>query len=115
MARTRCIEISELHCKILAAKGFDVARADFIDWAAKTADRFDRIVMNPPFSDGRALTHLLAAAELVASGGRIVAVLPASLNGKDVLPGWCVTWSEVFEGEFAGTSVSVVILAGVRV
>ena len=43
--RTRCVEISDLHCKVLEAKGFDVTQADFLSWAGSTADRFDRVAM----------------------------------------------------------------------
>lgn len=106
--RAVCVEISALHCEILKAKGFVTVQADFMEWAAN-APKFNKVVMNPPFSEGRALAHLQAAAKLVKPSGRIVAVLPASTKGKDVLPGWCVEWSKVYAGEFAGTSVSVVI------
>lgn len=106
-----CVEISKLHCDILRVKGFVVVQADFIEWA-KSAPKFDRVVMNPPFSEGRALAHLQAAAGLLKPAGRLVAVLPASFKGKDVMPGWRITWSDAFSGEFAGTSVSVVILKG---
>lgn len=106
-----CVEVSKLHCEILRAKGFVVVQADFIEWATN-APKFDRIVMNPPFSEGRALAHLQAAAKLLKPAGRIVAVLPASFKGRDALPGFTVTWSDVYEGEFAGTSVSTVILKG---
>lgn len=44
-------------------------------------------------------------------GGRLVAVLPASAKGKDVLPGLKHEWSQIYNNEFAGTSVSVVILS----
>lgn len=104
-----CVEISKLHCDILKAKGFVTVEGDFINWSIN-APKFDRVVMNPPFSEGRALAHLQQAARLVKSKGRVVAILPASFKGKDVLPGWAVTWSGVFDGEFSGTSVSVVIL-----
>lgn len=83
--RATCVEISKLHCDILRAKGFEVAHADFLAWAP-TAPKFDRVVMNPPFSEGRALAHLNAAASLVKPAGRLAAVLPASMKGKDVLP-----------------------------
>jgi hypothetical protein len=36
------------------------------------------------------------------------------MRNKPILPGWSVEWSQVFAGEFAGTSVSVAILCGVR-
>lgn len=108
--RTVCVEASALHCKILEAKGYDVRHADFLTWAA--ADRFERIVMNPPFSEGRWLAHLQHAATMLAPGGRLVAIVPASAVGKEVLPGLNVTWSRVYNNEFAGTSMSVVILVG---
>jgi SAM-dependent methyltransferase len=107
--RAVCVEISKLHCDILRAKGFVTVQADFIEWA-RTAPLFDVVVCNPPFSEGRALLHLQASATLLKPAGRIVAVLPASFKGKDVLPGFDVSWSNVYEGEFAGTSVSTVIL-----
>lgn len=112
MDRTQCIEVSSLHCKVLKAKGHNVIEADFL--TADTLPTFDRIVMNPPFSDGRWQAHLLHAASLLKQGGRLVAILPASAKGKDLLPGWEIDWSRVFDNEFAGTSVSVAILAAKR-
>lgn len=110
--RTLCVEISDLHCKVLAAKGHNVVQADFLKWAAP--GKVDRIVMNPPFSEGRWQAHLEHAAGMLATDGRLVAILPASAKGKDVLPGWSLEWSQVFDNEFAGTSVSVVILVAIR-
>lgn len=112
--QTRCIEISELHCKVLAAKGFDVTQADFLEWASTTDERFDRIVCNPPFSEGRWLSHLNAAAGLLTYDGQITAVLPAIAKHKDLLPGFELEWSGVIENAFAGTAVSVVILVARR-
>ena len=111
--RTQCVEISPLHCKVLAAKGFDVAEGDFLQWP--TFIKYDRIVMNPPFSDGRWQAHLEHASEMLAAGGRLVAILPASAKGKYVLPGRrrC-EWSKPLANEFAGTSISVVILVAER-
>ncbi|MGA5726626.1 DUF4942 domain-containing protein [Ralstonia thomasii] len=108
--RTTCVEISQLHCEILRARGYTTHHADFIDWAATTHMRFSRIVMNPPFSDGRALVHLRAAATLLKPEGRLVAILPGSMRGKNVLPGWHLSWSGIRTGEFADTGASVVIL-----
>lgn len=108
--RTYCVEISALHCKVLEAKGHDATQADFMHWNASGALKFSRIVMNPPFSEGRWQAHLEHAATMLAAGGRLVAILPASAKGKDVLPGLACEWSKVFENEFAGTSIDVVIL-----
>lgn len=106
---TACIEISALHCKILEAKGHSVVRGDFLE-VSPQCKPYHRIVMNPPFSEGRWQAHLEHASAMLAKGGRLVAILPASAKGKDLLPGWTLDWSRVFDNEFAGTSVSVVIL-----
>ncbi|WP_336284183.1 DUF4942 domain-containing protein [Citrobacter arsenatis] len=112
--QTVCVEISSLKCQVLDSKGFRVYQADFLKWAAN-GGCFDRIVMNPPFSEGRALAHLQAAASLTKTGSKIIAILPAGMRGKDVLPGeWNCTWSEPRSGDFTGTSVSVVVLAAER-
>ncbi len=74
-----------------------------------------RVVLIPERSgQGRAVLHLVAAAECVAPGGRLVAVLPGSLHGEDVLPGWDVSWLAPRQGEFAGTGVTVVLLVANR-
>lgn len=108
--RMRCIEISDLHCKVLLAKGYDATPADFIAWSTRTRDRFDRIVCNPPYSEGRWQSHIEHAASLLKPSGRLVAILPASSQNKDMLPGFDCAWHGPFNNEFAGTSVSVVIL-----
>lgn len=111
--RTTCVEISPLHCAVLRAKGFKTVDADFLSWAM-SAPKFDCITLNPPFSDGRAKLHTEAAATLLKPGGRLVAILPASMRGKDFLPGLACEWSAVYEREFAGTGVSVVMLKAVK-
>ncbi|WP_394541932.1 DUF4942 domain-containing protein [Pantoea sp. SGAir0418] len=109
-AQTTCIEVSPLHCRVLEAKGHNVIEADFLAWAQTTPQRFDVVVMNPPFSEGRAVAHLNAAAALVKAGGRLAAILPAGSDRKNLLPGWDCSWSEPMEGMFAGTGVRVVRL-----
>jgi len=110
--RTTCIEISALHCKILTEKGFATMQGDFLS-LTKVAGKFDRIVMNPPFSDGRAEAHVKAAALQVQKGGRLIAILPSSHRGKISLDGFGITWSRDYSNEFSGTSVSVVIMCAV--
>jgi hypothetical protein len=108
---TQCVEVSELHCAVLRERGFDVERADFLRWASSCTRRFDRVVMNPPFSEGRWLSHLQAAAALLAPGGRCVAILPASARDKVLVPGLRHTWGEIFENAFDGTGIAVTLLA----
>lgn len=112
--QTICVEVSPLKCQVLDSKGLRVYEADFLKWAAN-GGCFDRIVMNPPFSEGRALAHLQAAASLTKTGSRIVAILPAGMRGKAVLSEeWNCTWSDTRSGDFTGTSVSVVVLTAER-
>lgn len=110
--QTQCVEISPLHCQILKAKGHNVTEADFLKLPVN--GQFDRIVMNPPFSEGRWQAHLQHAASMLADDGRLVAILPASAKGKPVLDGFDLQWSAVYSNEFKGTSVSVVILTATK-
>ncbi|MFZ3193704.1 MAG: DUF4942 domain-containing protein [Moraxellaceae bacterium] len=111
---THCVEVSAMRAGVLEAKGYAVTRADFLELVPMLKPRFDRVVMNPPFSGGRWRAHLEAAAALLAPGGRLVAILPASARGADLLHGLALHWHGPYENEFAGTSVSVVILVAER-
>lgn len=113
--RTTCVEVSSLHCKVLAAKGFDVICADFLEWAVQPgrAGTFDRLIMNPPFDQGRWRAHIEHAAQLVRVGDRLVAILPSSARGTE-LPDFNTAWSGPYANEFPGASVEVVMLVADR-
>lgn len=107
---TVCVEVSPLHCEILKCSNIkNVICADFIKWA-KTAPLFDRICMNPPFSQGRAEQHLNAAAALLDEGGVLTAILPVSMMKKDRLSGFEYEWGEPRSGEFKGVSIDIVMV-----
>jgi hypothetical protein len=106
--RTQCVEIGKLFCSSLESQGFTTENADFLTWGPDKT--FDRIVMNPPFSKGRALGHLSHADHLLGVDGRLVAILPASLMGKELVPGMSHTWHGPYQDQFAGTGVRVAIL-----
>ena len=113
--QTQCVEVSRLRVDVLSAKGFAAYCADFIEWSAAHPElKYDRVVMNPPFDRGQWQAHIEAAAGMVKSGGRLVAILPTSAKGKDLLPGFDCSYPRTFDNEFAGTSVSVVILVAQR-
>jgi hypothetical protein len=103
----KCIEISTLHAQILTEKGYNVDQCDFLNYSG---DVFDRIVMNPPYSQGRWQAHVEKASRLLDKNGVLVAILPASAREKDVLPSMSITWSQVFKNQFRGASVDVVIM-----
>ena len=111
--RTNCVEISVLHCKALEAMGYRVTQADFL--ALHTNRKlYDRVVMNPPFSDGRWQAHLQHAADMVAAGGRLVAILPSTAKNSTALSGFSLEWVGPLERQFPGVSVDVVILVANR-
>jgi len=112
--QTTCVEINPLNCKILEAKGLNVACADFLQWE-NDGKRFDKIVMNPPYSEGRFQAHLNHAVTLLKPGGKLVAILPSNYIDKIDLPTMSVTWSTAYKNKFAGTSISVAILTAGKV
>lgn len=104
---TTLVEVAALFCEVLKAKGLGtVIKADFLRWSP--GRRFDRVLMNPPFTGNAWRMHLEHAASLVAGGGRLVAVLPSGARSRDLLPGWACTWSD--PEPFPGTSIEVVLL-----
>ncbi len=112
--RTRCYELSELHCEVLRAKGYTVYRADFLELSV-VAD-VDRVVMNPPFADGRWQLHVEHAAAMLRPGGVLVSVVPTSARSKLAMgPEYTVTWHDTFARAFAGASIDVVLVRVVRI
>lgn len=107
--QTTCLEISPIHCSALKSMGFkDVVEMDFLKY--NPTEKFDKILMNPPFTKNQAEDHLLHAISLLSAEGSLVAILPASYKGKTFDPNRTHDYSESFEGEFDGANVSVVIL-----
>lgn len=97
-----CIEISQLRCDVLRSRGLNVTQGDFL----QIGGQWDRIVMNPPFSEGRWQAHAKHAYDCLAPGGRMVAVLPVSAKGKAIVPN--CEFHEIYD--FPGTSIQVVLM-----
>lgn len=115
---TTLIEWAALNCEILKAKGFsNVIEADFIKWASKHEGKvwFDKILMNPPYSDNQALNHVIAAGNLLAGTGKLVAILPSTFKNREILGDqFRHDWSDTFHNQFEGTMVSVAVVTIVR-
>lgn len=110
-----CVEIDPVRCEVLKSISEDktngiqqVICGDFLQWPNATL--FDGIIMNPPFSENQAINHVKKAWNHLAPGGYLVACLPASLKGKEIIPGFYHQWSVLFEDQFEDTSVRVVVL-----
>ncbi|WP_018234248.1 DUF4942 domain-containing protein [Thioalkalivibrio thiocyanodenitrificans] len=111
--RTLCVEVSPTHAKILEASGYEVIPGDFLEQAQHIAP-VDVVLMNPPFGEGRAEAHLRAALGLLKPGGRLAAILPASMARKFSISGYDLHWTAPITGAFEGTGVSVVQLQAKR-
>lgn len=68
-----CIEIDPVLRNVLESEGFRVVHDDFLTY--ETQQRYDLIVMNPPFDQGA--EHLLKAIGLMQHGGTIACILNA--------------------------------------
>jgi predicted RNA methylase len=59
--------------EILTMKNHEVIDTNFENF--ETDQKFDRVIMNPPFSKNRDIKHVRKAYELLAPGGKMVAVM----------------------------------------
>lgn len=70
------IELMEDNCNILRGKKFSVSTSDFLSWTP--TDKFDKIIMNPPFTKQQDVKHVFHAWECLENGGRLVSVVSES-------------------------------------
>lgn len=68
-----CVELNYKAAQLLESRGFIVSCLDFLDWSGSP----NIVIMNPPFSNGQDIDHVLHAFDLLAPGGRIVAIMSA--------------------------------------
>lgn len=70
------VELSVSRRELLEAKGFNVVGSNFLDLKlGPEFEGYDRIIMNPPFSDRRDAEHVQHAFSLLKPGGRVVAIM----------------------------------------
>lgn len=74
-----CVKGIELNFELahaLQSRGFEVQCRDFLEY--NPVDKFDRILMNPPFKDGQDVDHVQHAFNAcLEDGGRMVAIMCA--------------------------------------
>ena len=81
-ARVICWDIVPRHVEVLREEGFTAAEGDFMKVVPQGA-LFDFVLMNPPFSKQEDARHFLHALDFLKPGGRIVAILSASVTFRD--------------------------------
>lgn len=74
-----CVERDPKCAGVLKDLGLPVVEDDFIAWAPRHACKFERVVMNPPFSRQQDIAHVLAAFECLVPGGKLVSVMAAGV------------------------------------
>jgi hypothetical protein len=67
------IEINPSLQKILELKGYELIGTNFLTY--NTGEKFNKIVMNPPFENGQDIDHVTQALKLLTPGGRVVAIM----------------------------------------
>jgi protein-L-isoaspartate O-methyltransferase len=102
---TRKLNCAETNCSVLAR--------DFVE-VAPTLEKFDRILMNPPFSGGQDIQHILLARRLLKHDGLLVAICAGGPRQHDKLKPLVDAcggeWRELPSGTFPGTGVRSILL-----
>jgi precorrin-6B methylase 2 len=82
----RAVELLGYLAERVAKRGHNAVRVigcDFFDFKIRTLeDRFDAVVMNPPFANAQEVEHVLRAWTYVKPGGRLVSVMSAAAASR---------------------------------
>lgn len=117
------VELDELKCEKLKGelRGLTVYCGDFMEYPPKKENRYSRIIMNPPFNKGQDIAHVEHAYDLLAPGGRLVAITSPAWQYrtgkwaafKNWLDDVSATVVDLPEGTFAvsGTNVRACLLS----
>ena len=105
------IEIDPRLCSILQASGFEVSCCDFLAASMPVCPDseagHDCVLMNPPFSKGQDVAHILHALKFLKPGGRLVALCAAGPRQQAELRPLATTWEELPGDTFAGQGTGV--------
>lgn len=108
-----CVELQEKHCKTLSGKGYDVRQGNFVEFTPLALGRYERVVMNPPFTKGQDMLHVRHALRFLKPGGILVAIVAGGKElDKDDVGEDNFTTEDVPDGAFKreGTGVRTMIL-----
>jgi len=78
-----CIEQKISMADICKMKGHVTTQTDFMEWTPdELIGQFDKIVMNPPFEKQQDVKHICRAFEMLAPGGRLVALCSGNVLNR---------------------------------
>ena len=79
-----CFDVLAKHVTELARLGFTAAQVDFLKAESEDGfQRYDRIIMNPPFARQADARHFLHAVKFLRPGGRMVAIMSAAVTFRE--------------------------------
>lgn len=84
-----CVELMPENAVVLIDKGFSVHEGDFLQY--DSSERYDRIVMNPPFTRQQDISHVMKALDYLEDNGILVSVMSAGImfrQDKKTLEFW---------------------------
>ncbi|MBD5667345.1 DUF4942 domain-containing protein [Citrobacter freundii] len=103
----------DIHPAAVAITGlrWNVTLNDFLLVKPENTGLFERILMNPPFSDSRWIAHFQHAMRFLKPGGRLIAILPGSakehLLTREAGPGYDINILGCYDNAFEGTAESI--------
>lgn len=106
------IEVDAGRAAVARAKGHAVMLKNFLE-TIPTGD-FDLVVMNPPFYGKHYAKHVIHALKFLKSGGKLVAILPATARyDHGLLDG---NWRDLPVGSFteSGTNINTSVLSIIK-
>lgn len=109
--RIETIELSDLGNVILKSKGYNTTKGDFLKISInKYESKFDRILINPPYSDRQFADHVKKSLQFLKDDGIVVAVLPVNYSKYLELDGYNMEEMKTFVNEFSETSIPVAVV-----
>ena len=110
-----CNDINPECVHVLEGKGYQTFCTDFL--TSVSTQKFDRVVMNPPFTRGSDLKHLARALHHVTANGIIVCLVAGSRTDEELeaialnnTPGMNVYTEDVPEKTFKDTPIKTKIV-----
>jgi hypothetical protein len=95
--------------------GLQIIQCDFLDCVAAT-EKFDAVIMNPPFTRGQDVRHILHARGFLKPGAVLVAICANGPRQREALQGIAERWEDLSAGTFAesgtGVNTALVVIRG---
>lgn len=110
-----CFEINPEYAEELNKKHYTVIVADFLDYSPAKTSRYERIVMNPPFTKNQDIAHVNHALNWLAPGGILVSLMMPNQSRKGfqkLVAEYDPEIIEVERGAFkkSGTGIATIIV-----